>query len=141
MAQCQDYGMLLAGDMYLLSLFSTALSKFVCLQALWNWALFATRIIYMEVIILTSTHLVVLTQTKHFFTCHHFALYNYFDLSLVHTSCECEANLDVTNSQRTIRSSCPLPYSFAIIAAKGGCDVKFASHSHSQKVWTVLQTC
>ena len=51
--------------------------------------------------------------------------------SPVHTSCECEceANLDVTNSQRTIRSSCPEFNSLANIAAKLGCDVKFTSNS------------
>ena len=61
--------------------------------------------------------------------------------SPVHTSCECEceANLDVTNSQRTIRSSCPEFNSLANIAAKLGCDVKFALHSHSQEVWTGLE--
>ena len=62
-----------------------------------------------------------------------FVLYHFLFvlLSPVHTSCECEceANLDVTNLQRTIRSSCPLLYSLAIIAAKRGCDVKFTSNS------------
>ena len=53
-----------------------------------------------------------------------------FSLSPVHTSCECECeeNLDVTNSQRAIRSSWTLFYSLAIVAAKGGCDVKFTSN-------------
>ena len=58
--------------------------------------------------------------------------------------CECEANVDVTNSQRIIRSSSTLFNSLANIAAKGRLwrqiPVKFASHSHSQEVWTWLKS-
>ena len=62
-------------------------------------------------------------------------------LSPVHTSCECECdtNVDVTNSQRKIRSSSTLLNSLMNVAAKGGSwrqiHVKFASH----EVWSMNQ--
>ena len=48
-------------------------------------------------------------------------------ISPVHTSCECKANVDVTNSQRITRSSCPLHLRMSLL--KEGRDVPFTSNS------------
>ena len=58
----------------------------------------------------------------------------------VHTSCECDTNVDVTSSQQIICSSSTLINSLANIAVNGGLwrqiHVNFASH----EVWTGLES-
>ena len=115
-------------------------NSFVYFQ-MWLLLEFKCEFIAVNMLLQTVTH--ICAGEKFFLLLRQFC--RFFSVTVwspVHTSCECECdtNVDVTNSQRIIFSSSTLLNSLLNIGAKGGLwrqiHVKFASHS--QEVWTRL---